>query len=108
MRSCIFHPQWSNLYCSNVGAKLVKITVARRDWLDPSTFCIMSGLVNTDNNVGHKFRLIGGPWPFFSRMRLLGGCQILGDIDMYNRVHEMFNIFTAEGNRDNAYAKGIL
>ena len=29
------------------------------------------------------------------------------DIDMYNRVHEMFNYFTTEGSRYNEYAEGF-
>ena len=61
-RSCTFHPQGSNICSSNVGVKLVKITIAGHDWLDQSTFRIMFDLVNTDDVAEHRFRPIGGPW----------------------------------------------
>ena len=31
----------------------------------------------------------------------------MGDIDMYNRVREMFSICTAEDSRENDYAEGF-
>ena len=40
-------------------------------------------------------------------MRIPTGGQILEDIDMYNRVPEMINIFTAADSRINAYAEGV-
>ena len=40
-------------------------------------------------------------------MRILAQGQILEDIDLYNRVHEMFNNFTAEGSRYNDYSEGF-
>ena len=36
-RSCTFHPQASNIYSSNAGVKLIKITIAGHDGLDPSS-----------------------------------------------------------------------
>ena len=33
--------------------------------------------------------------------------QILEDIDLYNRVHDMFNNFTAEGSRYADYSEGF-
>ena len=44
---------------------------------------------------------------FFSRMRIIGVGQVLEDIEMYNRVHEIFSIFSAEGSSYNGYAKGF-
>ena len=43
--------------------------------------------------------LVGGPF-VFSRMRIVAGGQILDDSAMYNRVHEMFNIFSGAENRN--------
>ena len=40
-------------------------------------------------------------------MRILAGGQILEDIDLYNRVHDMFNNFTSEGSRYNDYSEGF-
>ena len=35
---------------------------------------------------------------------MLGAGQVLEDIEMYNKVNEMFNIFSAEDTRIKAYA----
>ena len=75
--------------------------------MDPSTFRIMFDLYNTNGTAANRLRPIGGPWSFFSRMRILAGGQILEDIDMYNRVHEMFNNFINEGSRYNDFAEGF-
>ena len=40
-------------------------------------------------------------------MRILAGGQILEDIDMYNRVHELFSNFSAEDSRFNDYGEGF-
>ena len=40
-------------------------------------------------------------------MKILAQGQILEDIDLCNRVHEMFNNFTAEGSRYNNYSDGF-
>ena len=57
--------------------------------------------------MANKLRPIGGPWSFFSRIRILAGGQILEDIDLYNKVHEMINNFTSEGSRYNDYAESF-
>ena len=106
-RSCACHPQGSNIYMSNAGIKLLKITIAGLDWLDPSRCRKMFDLVNTDNAAGHKLRLISGPWSLFNRMIIVNGGQILENIDMYNPVHDMFIICTAENSMENAYAEGF-
>ena len=62
---------------------------------------------NTNANAAKRLRPIGGPWSFLSRINILAGGQILEDIDLYNRVHEMFNNFTAEGSRSNDYSEGF-
>ena len=62
---------------------------------------------HTDINAGRKLRPIGGPWSFFSRMRILAGGQSLQEIDMYNRAHAMFNLFTAADSRQIYYAEGF-
>ena len=67
----------------------------------------MFDLYNTNANMANSLRPIGGPWRFFTRMRILAGGQIWEDIDLYNRVYEMLNNFTAEGSRYNDYAEGF-
>ena len=67
----------------------------------------MFDLRNTVANAAHRLRPIGGPWSFFSRMRVLAGGQILEDIDMHTRVHELFNIFSSSDSGQNDYAEGF-
>ena len=67
----------------------------------------MFDLYNTNANASNRLRSIGGPWSFFSRMRILAGGHILEDIDLHNRVHEMLNNFTSEGSRYNDYSEGF-
>ncbi|MFM7982406.1 MAG: hypothetical protein ACKPKO_24105, partial [Candidatus Fonsibacter sp.] len=86
-RSCTCHPVGSNIYKATYGTRLIQFNIASQDWLDPSTFRIMYDVRNDSNDGAKLLRPIGGPWSFFSRMRILAGGQVLEDIDMYNRVH---------------------
>jgi len=106
-RSCTYHPQGSNIYHPTTGTKLIKILLSGTDWLDPSTFRIMFDLKNDDGDENHNLYPLGGPWGFFSRMRILVGGQVIEDIDNYNRVHEMFQVFSATDSRENDYAEGF-
>ncbi|MFM7987461.1 MAG: hypothetical protein ACKPKO_49930, partial [Candidatus Fonsibacter sp.] len=54
---------------------------------------------------GQQLRPIGGPWSFFSRMRILASGQILED--MYNRVHEMFRVFGTTESPINDFSEGF-
>ena len=98
-RSCTYHPQGSNIYSSNVGVKLIKMHINGTHWTDPPKLRIMFETVNTDITARQRLRPIGGPWAFFSRMRVLAGGQILEDM--------MLNILTTEGSRYNDYAEGF-
>ena len=44
---------------------------------------------------------------FFSRMRILAGGHILEDIEMNNRVHDMFGIRSATYSRENDFGDGF-
>ena len=67
----------------------------------------MFDLYSTNAKAANRLRPMGGQWSFFSRIIILAGGQILEDIDLYNRVHDMFNNFTAEGSRYNDYSEGF-
>ena len=47
------------------------------------------------------------PWGFYSRCSVLIGGQVIEDIDNYNKVHEMFRVFSATDNKDNDYGDGF-
>jgi hypothetical protein len=105
-KSVTFHPQGSNIY-STQGTKLIKLLISGDQWLDPSTFRVMFDLVNMESDAAKQLRVLGGPWSFFRRMRVLCNGAIVEDIDDYNRVHQMFNIMTAGDSRINELSEGF-
>ena len=105
-KSVTFHPQGSNIY-STQGTKLIKLLISGDQWLDPSTFRVMFDLVNMESDAAKQLRVLGGPWSFFRRMRVLCNGTIVEDIDDYNRVHQMFNIMTASDSRINELSEGF-
>ena len=62
------------------------------------------GLKNDDETANHNICPIGGPWDFFSRMRILANGQVIEDIDSNNRVHELLQVFSATASRAHAYS----
>jgi len=52
-------------------------------------------------------RVLGGPYSFFRRMRVLCGNQLVEDIDYYNRTHYMFDILRAQHVRENEDVEGF-
>ena len=104
-RSCTYHVQGSNIYHATTGTNLIEILLSGTDWLDPSTVRIMFDFKN--DSTTQPLYPYGGPWGFFSQMRILVGGQVIEDIDNYNRVHEMFQVFSATDSRDNDYVAGF-
>ena len=105
-RSVTFMPQGGNQYSVN-GVKVIKINLTGSDWLDPSTvrfmFTINNGSLATS---GQYLRVLGGPWSFFRRLRVLCGGTVIEDIDYYSRCHEMFHVLTNPVNRMNDTIEG--
>ena len=62
-RSVTFYPQGSNVYSSTAGVKLVKMTIAGDEYLDPSTFRIFFDLNNLGAR-GTSVRPLSGPHIF--------------------------------------------
>ena len=50
---------------------------------------------------------VGGVHWFVNRLRILAQGQVIEDINDYNRVHEMFQVFSASESRANEYASGF-
>ena len=67
----------------------------------------MFDFVTTNGTAANRLRPIGGPWSFFSRLRIRVGGQIFKVIDLFARVSEMFNTFTAEGSRYIVFVEGF-
>jgi hypothetical protein len=105
-RSVTFYPQGSNIYSSQAGVKLIKMTIAGDEYLDPSTFRIFFDLTNLGGALT-RLRPLSGPHIFFRRMRILCGGQLLEDVDNYNRTHEMFLQFVSAEYRNNEDIQGF-
>ena len=75
-RSVTFMPQGGNEY-SPTGVKVIKINLTGQDWLDPSTVRFMFTINNMEAGPASSnpkmLRLLGGPWCFFRRVRILAG-----------------------------------
>ncbi len=106
-RSPTYHPQGSNVYQPGAGTKLIRIMLTGDNWLDPSTFRVMFNVNNTETTAGKNLRVLGGPWCFFRRMRVLVSGQLVEDIDNYNRVHEMMHTLVAVESRQNDAAEAF-
>jgi hypothetical protein len=106
-RSVTYHPQGSNVYQPGAGTKLIRIMLTGDNWLDPSTFRVMFNVNNTETAAGKNLRVLGGPWCFFRRMRILVAGQLVEDIDQYNRVHEMTQTLVALESRHNDAAEAF-
>jgi hypothetical protein len=57
--------------------------------------------------VDKVLRVLGGPWTFFRRMRILANGAIIEDIDDFARVSEMFSTLTSRDSRLNDDAEGF-
>ena len=99
-RSVTYHPQGSNIYTPGAGTRLIRILHTGEDWMDPSTLRVMFNIKN-NGNADQRLRLIGSPWSFFRRMRILAARQLVEDIGQYNRIHEMMHMLIAKESRDN-------
>ena len=79
-RSVTYHPQGSNIYTPGAGTKLIRLLLTGDDWMDPSTLRIMFNIKNMGTIV-QNLRLLGGPWSFFRRVRVLAAGQLVEDVD---------------------------
>ena len=98
----------SNIYSTTTGTKLIRFVINGDDWLDATnTLRIFFDIRNTNANANTPLRVIGGPYSFFRRMRVLCGNTLVEDIDYYNRVHYMFDVMRARHVRDNEDAEAF-
>jgi hypothetical protein len=98
----------SNIYSTTSGTKLIRFVINGDDWLDATnTLRIFFDVRNTNNTANTPLRVLGGPYSFFRRMRVLCGNQLVEDIDYYNRVHYMFDIMRARHVRQNEDAEAF-
>ena len=104
-RSVTYHPQGSNIYKPLAGTKLIRILLTGDNWLDPSTMRIMFNVNNENATEAKKLHVVGGPWCFFRRLRILAAGQLVEDIDNYHRIHEMMSFLVASDSKANQAAE---
>ena len=98
----------SNIYSTTSGTKLIRFVINGDDWLDATnTLRIFFDVRNTNTTANASLRVLGGPYSFFRRMRVLCGNTLVEDIDYYNRVHYMFDIMRARHVRENEDCEGF-
>ena len=81
------------------------------DWLDPDTFRVMFDVVNDapfdGTNPKKPLHNTSGPSSWFRRVRLTAGSQLIEDLDQYNTLHEMFDIFNSPDSGVNEMVEGF-
>ncbi len=88
-KSATYWPSGSNIYTPNGGTKVIRFLFNGSDWLDPNTLRIFFDVANLE---AYPLRVLGNPYSFFRRMRVLVGNQLVEDIDQFNRVSYTFLI----------------
>ena len=96
----------SNSYSALNGTRVLKFRLNGEGWLDPSTVRLMFDLVNTDSDITKTLRPIRYCHGCFRRLRISVRGQIIEDIQDFNRVSHMFNIFENAETRLNDMCEG--
>ena len=97
-KSVTFYPSGSNIYTPNGGTKVIRFLINGSDWLDPNTLRIFFDVKNLED---YPLRVLGSPYSFFRRMRVLVGNMLVEDISDFNRVSYMFDTLRARHVREN-------
>ena len=92
-RNCTFQTEGSKSYSASNGTRVLKFRLNGEGWLDPSTVRLMFDVVNNDGDIVKTLKLIGYCHGFFRRLRLSVRGQIIEDIQDFNSVSHMFNMF---------------
>ena len=98
-RSCTFHTEGSNSYSASTGTRIFKFRLNGEGWLDPSTVRVMFDVVNTDGKITRTLKPLGYCHGFFRCLRFSVRGQIIGDIQDFNRVSHMLNLFEGPQTR---------
>ena len=103
-KSSTYYQSGSNIYSPNGGTKVIRFLINGSDWLDPNTLRIF---FDVSNKEAYPLRVLGNPYSFFRRMRVLVGNQLVEDIDNFNRTSYMFDILRAQHVRNNEDCEGF-
>ena len=104
-KSVTFFPQGSNIYTPQSGTRVMRFLVNGSDWLD-STNSLRIFFDIRNNSATVPLRVLGGPYSFIRRMRVLCQNVLVEDLDYANRNHYMFDIMRARHVRENEDDEG--
>ncbi len=119
-RNVSYFPQGGNSY-SSAGVKVIKFNITGDHWLDPQTLRVHFQLNNeSPDTVNNPLiqPLSWNPAVFFRRARLIGGGQVIEDIDNFARLSLMLTSLESEheqlsiasegfGSYDDKYGAGV-
>ena len=96
-----------NSYSASSGTRVLKFRLNGEGWLDPSTVRVMFDVVKTNPDITKTLKPLGYCHGFFKRLRLSVRGQLIEDIQNFNRVSHMFNIFENPQTRLNDMCEGF-
>ena len=106
-KSSTFHPSGGNDYSSS-GIRVIKFSLNSEGWMDPSTLNVFMEIHSTSTTTGSVLQpLSANPNMFFRRLRILVNGALCEDIDNYNRVCHMMDIFQSSDKRINNAIEGF-
>ena len=106
-RSCSFQTDGGNSYSASNGTRVLNFRINGEGWLDPSTVRIIFDVLNTDPYFNKTLKPSGYCHGFFRRLRLSVRGQIIEDIQDFNRVSHVFNLFESPQTRLNDMSEGF-
>ena len=100
-----FFPQGSNVYTPNSGTRVMRFLLNGDDWLDATNSLRVFFVRNLNGSA--PLRVLGGPYSFIRRVRVLCQNVLVEDLDYANRNHYMFDIMRARHVRENEDGEGF-
>eukprot|EP00972_Heterocapsa_arctica_P035767 5260741-Heterocapsa_arctica.AAC.1 len=107
-RSVSYFPSGGNFYSSS-GVKVCKFNISGDQWLDPQTLRVHFQLNNESDPVLKPMiqPLSWNPAVFFRRARLIGGGQVIEDIDNFARLSLMLTSLESEHEQLSIASEGF-
>ena len=106
-KSSTFHPSGGNDYSSG-GIRVIRFSLNSEGWCDPSTLKVFMEIHNTSTTTGSVLKpLSSNPNMWFRRLRILCNGSVVEDIDNYNRLCNMLDVFQTSNKRINDSVAGF-
>ena len=106
-RNCTFQTDGGNSHSSSSGCRVLKCRLNGEGWLDPPTVRLMFDVMNTDSDASKTLKPLGYCHGFVRGLRISVRGQIVEDIQVFDRVSHMFNMFENPQTRLTDLCKGF-